>query len=325
MTVLSSDSELESFSDTDDCNDCSSDSSLSDGKNDKDLPKLLCDWAVNRNINQCSFRSLLGILRKFHPALPKDPRTLLSTGKIEGIKTIRGGSYYHFGVAYGIMSKFASDPKLRGGNNKLFLQINVDGLPLFKSSNTQFWPILGLLQGSSEPFIIGLFTGNSKPKDPEEFLNDFVTEMIQLKLNDLTFDGRVYTVNILNFVCDAPARAYLKQVKGHSGYSGCEKCNQRGTYDKKMLFPETDAPHRTDKSFDDTVDGDHHIGPNPLRKLELGMVSQFPLDYMHLVCLGVMRRLLMLWLKGPLKRRLGTQVKTQISQSLLSLCCFIPK
>lgn len=42
------------------------------------------------------------------------------------------------------------------------------------------------------------------------------------------------------------------------------------------------------------------------------MVSQFPLDYMHLVCLGVM------------KRRLGSRVIDGISQHLLNLNSHIP-
>lgn len=42
------------------------------------------------------------------------------------------------------------------------------------------------------------------------------------------------------------------------------------------------------------------------------MVSQFPLDYMHLVCLGVM------------KRRLGSRVIDDISQHLLNLKSHIP-
>lgn len=54
------------------------------------------------------------------------------------------------------------------------------------------------------------------------------------------------------------------------------------------------------------------------------MVSQFPLDYMHLVCLGVMKRFLLLWIKGPLQCRLGSRVIDDISQHLLNLKSHIP-
>jgi len=65
------------------------------------------------------------------------------------------------------------------------LQINVDGLPLYKSNNTQFWPILGLIMNCSprEPFVIGLFCRNSKPNNVAAYLNDFVTEFEALQIS----------------------------------------------------------------------------------------------------------------------------------------------
>lgn len=46
----------------------------------------------------------------------------------------------------------------------LKLQLKIDGLPLFKSSSVQFWPILRLLKGVvRNPVVIALFCGNSKP------------------------------------------------------------------------------------------------------------------------------------------------------------------
>lgn len=309
-------------------------SDISDEENNcklkaSDLRSQLCHWAVTNSITHSALGQLMDILKQYHPSLPKDARTLLSTGKVhtcsDGIRKIDGGSYYHFGIASGVISKLAFDSKLHAEDH-ILLQINIDGLPLFKSSNMQFWPILGLLKGSfpSTPFVIGLFSGKAKPKNPEDFLTEFVSEMLELQLNGITLNGQVYKISIQAFVCDSPARAFIKQVKSHSGYSACEKCTCRGVWEGKITFPTLDAPLRTDESFNNESDEDHHIGPNPLKQLSLGMVSQFPLDYMHLVCLGVMRRLLMLWMKGPLNTRLGPQVKLQISQCLLSLRHFIP-
>ena len=96
------------------------------------------------------------------------------------------------------------------------------------------------------------------------------------------------------FVCDTPAHSYIKQTKGHSGYFACERCTQKGSHTEgKIVFDELNAPPRTDASYNEQRQPEHHIGISPLTRLAVNMVSQFPLEYMQLVCLGVTRRLLM--------------------------------
>ena len=63
-----------------------------------------------------------------------------------------------------------------------------------------------------------------------------------------------------------------------------------------MNFPEIHAARRTDESFRIKADEDHHLECSPLLETNISMVSCFPHDYMHLVCLGVVRRLLDLWM-----------------------------
>ncbi|KAK6493020.1 hypothetical protein HHUSO_G2484, partial [Huso huso] len=287
----------------------------------------LKDWAVGSNIPMCHINSLLGILRRFFPSLPKDARTLMATSTSYNLETVAGGTYHHFGVAQGILSQLASNMEL-ASNNCVTLQINIDGIPLFKSSNVQFWPILGLLEEdkNKNPFIIGLFVGKSKPKDANSYLKYFVDEMKHIQNEGMSFDGKLVKVTISNFVCDAPARPFVKSVKNHNGYSGCEKCVQNGVWESnRMTFPEVGAAPRTDVMFDEMVDEDHHMGDCSLRKLKIGMVSQFPLDFMHLVCLGVMRRLLLLWIKGPLPTRTGGQHVKLISESIVNFVSFLPR
>lgn len=71
-------------------------------------------------------------------------------------------------------------------------------------------------------------------------------------------------------------------------------------------------------------DEDHHKGESPLTDINIGMVSQIPIDYMHLVCLGVVKHLLLLWIKGPLPCRLSARSVQQISSNLLSLKNCVP-
>ena len=69
----------------------------------------------------------------------------------------------------------------------------------------------------------------------------------------------------------------------------------------------------------------HHNGESVLLELGIGMVTQFPHDYMHLVCLGVVRKLLYIWLKGPLHVRLGARDSTRLSVRLVGASKYIPK
>ena len=69
-------------------------------------------------------------------------------------------------------------PSQSGDIDTVTIQINVDGLPLFKSFNTQLWPTLGKLvnQQEQEPVIIGICYGSQKPTNLVEYLTEFVTE-----------------------------------------------------------------------------------------------------------------------------------------------------
>lgn len=107
-------------------------------------------WARLNNIPQVTLGELLTILRNYYPPLPKNPRTLLSTGKVHGIKEISGGSCYHFGIESCLIQQLKSNTKLTN-SEILNLQINTDGLPLFKSSSTQLWPILDMVQNMTKP------------------------------------------------------------------------------------------------------------------------------------------------------------------------------
>ena len=65
----------------------------------------------------------------------------------------------------------------------------------------QFWPILGLIHLcnssiKSDPFIIGLFSGNEKPRNPEEYLHDFVDEFSHIQCTGIQYKGQVYVVSI---------------------------------------------------------------------------------------------------------------------------------
>jgi len=55
------------------------------------------------------------------------------------------------------------------------------------------------------------------------------------------------------------------------------------------------------------------------------MITQFPIDYMHLVLLEIMKRLLQFWIKGKYNVRMTPTQITLISTSLLSMSQYLPK
>lgn len=57
------------------------------------------------------------------------------------IVSVNGG-YYYFGLLSGITKTVSLHPNHFEEKNLVKLSINIDGVPLFKSSSVQFWPIL---------------------------------------------------------------------------------------------------------------------------------------------------------------------------------------
>jgi hypothetical protein len=318
--------------DQDDANESKepvSSDSVSDD-NDVGMAEHLRDWAIQHKITHTAVNALLQVMHADHSDLPLDARTLLKTPTAITVKKVAGGSFYYFGVQDCLQAKLqlCCGPCEDYGCH-IALKVNVDGLPLFKSSNGQLWPILGLCDETwldEEPFVIGIFYGESKPSSADELMHDFVEEMLKLKTDGFLFKNNVFHVTVSAFICDAPARAFLKNVKLHSGYYGCERCTQRGAWFGKVVFPEVDALKRKDSDYHglqnvvrniDEVGYDdestHVTGPCILNKLSVGLVSEFPLDYMHLCCLGVMRRILRILTKPTT----GTSKKWKLAPGII--------
>ena len=309
-----------------------SDATISDEATSSDdcssVVKQLAEWTTQFNISQAALSAVLQIFRSANVDVPKDARTVMNTPQTVSVSSVAGGSYFYFGIGSSIRSRMNDADELLCGS-EVNLNINIDGLPLSRSSSVQFWPILGTLQEIklSEPFVIAIYSGSKKPDSVHDFLKDFISEMKDLQKNQITVNGKSYSVNLAAIICDAPARSFVKCTKGHSGYNSCERCTQEGDYyDNRMTFPEMAAPARTDEQFASWNDKDHQPELSPLVSLGVGCVSQVPLDYMHLVCLGVVRRMIFLWIQGrPVKHRIGSNVVSQISEHLLSLRNDIPR
>ncbi len=113
---------------------------------------------------------------------------------------------------------------------------------------------------SSKVFMISLYAGPSKPPSVHEYMKDVVEEFKRLTKEGLYFNEKHYSVPLPDaFICDAPARAFLKCIKGHSGYSSCERCVQPGVHLKgRIVYPDMEAALRTDAQFYEMLDEEHH-------------------------------------------------------------------
>lgn len=173
------------------------------------LTKKLKTWSIENNITQIALKQLLLILNEGYVSttlfLPKDPRTVLRTPKEICIKNIEGGQYWHHGITEPL-TKLLMD--IASTSNIIQVSFNFDGLPIFKSAKKEFWPILANVEGNI--LTIGIYYGTGKPKSLEEYLEDFVTEMKSLLLNGIFINEKLVTIKIKCFVCDSPARAFIK-------------------------------------------------------------------------------------------------------------------
>jgi len=215
---------------------------------------------------------LLLILRDVEPYFPLDSRTLVAPPKDCVIQWLGGGQYYHFGLAQSVAFALRDDEDEISEGTDVPLQLNVDGLPVHRSSNGQLWPILGLLQHRlhTKPFVIGVYYGSSKPSSANAFLTPFIEDYNRVQATGLRVHGLNITVTISTVVCDAPAKAFLKCVKYHNAYSSCDKCNEHGVWRGRTVLPDLNGALRTDASFAARLDVAHHDGDSPFERIGLG-------------------------------------------------------
>jgi len=304
----------------------------------KDSPPQIKDeiayWALEYKVKHNALDALLIILKKYvDQTLPKCARTLLKTPRNTKVRIVNPGSYCHFGIASGLIEVLPLEiNQLEELKNKTIrLKVSTDGLPLSGSSNSQLWPIMGCIADSSRVFIIGVYHGHSKPNDSNDFLHDFVVEITELIDNGFTFNDTLYKVILHCIICDAPAKSFITKTKGHTGYNSCTKCCQNGEYlIGRICFPKVkNYTLRTDDRFINQEYLDYHNGIPLINKIpNFKPISHIPLEYMHLVCIGVMKKVMGLWLSGKLASNvvhLSSNKITMLTKNLLGIKSFITK
>ncbi|XP_065675755.1 uncharacterized protein LOC136091963 [Hydra vulgaris] len=267
------------------------------------------------------------ILRKNGSDLPKDSRSLLHTKRKIESKAVAGGEYYYIGLQYWF-SLLLNKSLLSTELSFFTIHINIDGIPLFNNSNLTLWLILGSFKELDQSiFPIALFSSSCKPNSVDNYLKGFIYEMKCFQQVGVICDntGKAYKIKLAAVICDAPAQSFVKCIKTHNGYNCCERCIQCSERYQKTVLPDLSAPLRTDLDFFNQCDSEHHNAVSPFTKLNYSMVSGFPIDYMHCVCLGFVRRIINLWIQGPPPCRLSQNVVVVISEKLAALRPYISK
>jgi hypothetical protein len=77
---------------------------------------------------------------------------------------------------------------------------------------------------AASPFVIGIYCGTKKPGSITDYLQDFMEELPDLLKNGIHSEQIHYSALLECFVCDAPARSFIKNVKSHNGYHGRYLC-----------------------------------------------------------------------------------------------------
>ena len=111
------------------------------GRHEPSFVQKIASWAHKCGIARSHFNQLLCILRehKCFESLPRDSRTILKTPRLTAVKKLGSGLYCNFGLAAGLKDVVQQNNSF---SDELELTLNIDGLPIAKSSGSQLWPIL---------------------------------------------------------------------------------------------------------------------------------------------------------------------------------------
>jgi len=162
-----------------------------------DLSNWLCFWKLKHNITHTALSELLNKLRTCgYYDLSKDARTLLNTPKNSIIEILaENESLFHYGLKKAIIEQLVRT-KFIVKNQVIMIDLNIDGLPISKSSKSQIWPILGKIYGDKAftPFVISAYHGYSKPSSVHKFLTPFCQEYNVLRNRGPSFGEQTKTV-----------------------------------------------------------------------------------------------------------------------------------
>lgn len=302
------------------------------------LREQIKDFAKRHNPPIEMVNDLLKIMQQNGMNVPKNPNTLYEPLPKFHILNMSFGKYLNFGIEKMISKLFQYPAETE---NQVFdreLRMDV-AMYVLKSKIPrgiklpQYFLIMGRINCSTynEPFVIGLYQGTFPTLTiANEILKPFVDEIHHLKSQEIKCgDLHGFKVSLRSIICDPIANSLATCTSLPDSLFGCSKCNQKGQLQFNhgiTSFPPTSnlATIRSDDDFKLCLNNSHHIGIPILSELDIGLVSQIFIDYRSIVCEGIMKRLLQLWMTGKLDYRLNKEAIRKISAELLMMASACP-
>lgn len=120
-------------------------------------------------------------------------RTLLKTPQQIDISKVGEGEYFHWSLK-NVIEKMAL--KCDENDESIDLLINIDGLPISKSSNASLWLILCSNTKNDAVYLIGAYFGHEKPQNSNVFLQPLVNDLIPLINQGFCKDNKIIKITL---------------------------------------------------------------------------------------------------------------------------------
>lgn len=286
----------------------------------KNLIEDLRKYAIITKCPHSKLGLLLSLLRLYGLDVPIDPRTLLKTPRSTEIMKGLYGEYKHFGLLESIQNIVNKNQNLNLPET-LNLGVGIDDVPTYKGISITL--ILGCLDEINEVFIIGIYKPfkleDKEKDDPDVYLSNFAEDMSMLEIVGVECINKRYNIEFSKLVADAVAKSKVLKQAGHTGYLSCTKCWIYGSYkNRRVCFNDTNCARRLDTEA-------KALSTSILKTIRsFQFISKVPLDYMHLVCLGVVRTILNMLTSGGKNVGLGADAVRRINRRLRKIKEYTP-
>lgn len=218
----------------------------------------------------------------------------------------------------------------KDGVTMLNLVITCDGVPISKSSQCQLYPVVLYIENlkdahlMSRCYLISSFAlvKSGGKIDFDMLLSPLVEAFLKLTMNPIKTDWAEKTsISIFAFLADAPCRADILQMKRFNATHPCHRCHvsrKNGRipiYQPQMLFPKTmelveSYAVRRRARGKDNFQGVKKV--SILKKLRFDYIKNTPVEIMHSVFLGLVRRFLLITMIEGLKPEQTAEVERRI-------------